>query len=153
MEPKIHRSVQINVGFWDIAFDCHLVIFPGIWYIFKMNQCIGACLTIFFVLAVFLLGCQSPVQESETIPTAIEGRIYLVGNEPFTELAIQTKGEEVYTLRGHLILELKALQGHWVQLQGAIIKDQQFLYSSKGFLVEDYSHKPLGGEIDEKDTH
>jgi len=118
-----------------------------------MNPCICACLAVFFVLAVSLLGCQSPAQESETTPAAIEGRIYLVGNEPFTELTIQTKEEEVYTLRGHLIPDLKALQGHWVQLQGEIIKDQQFLYSSKGFLVEEYSHKPLGGEIDEKDTH
>ncbi len=118
-----------------------------------MSHCVSACLAVLFGLVVFLLGCQSPAQEGETIPTALIGQLYLVGNEPFTELVLETKQEEVVTLRGQLVSELMALQGQWVKVQGAFIKDQHFSYSSKGFLVEEYSHQPVGGETDEKDTY
>ena len=83
------------------------------------------------------------------IPAIIEGEIYVVGNEPFTELALQTKEGKVYTLRGDSLLELKGLQGQWVKLEGDIIKDQLFLYSPEGFFVKGYTCKSAGGGTDE----
>jgi hypothetical protein len=69
-----------------------------------------------------------------------------VGHEPFTELVLEAKGEEVLTLRGNLVSDLRALQGQRVQVQGTIIHNQDFLYSSKGLLVETYNQQPLGGD-------
>ena len=106
----------------------------------------------YLILVLLLFGCQQPARTNEITATSIEGTIYLVGNEPFTELAIETKEEDVYTLRGRLVTELKGLQGQRVTLQGKVIKGEDFLYSQKGFLVEGYDHKPVGGEIDEKNT-
>ena len=106
-------------------------------------------LTINFLLTVFLIGCQHPVPKNEAVYTTIKGKIYVVGNEPFTELAIQTENEKTYTLRGDLVLELKSMQGQWVKLKGEIIRDRRFLYSSEGFLVEQYEPETIKGGIDE----
>jgi len=101
----------------------------------------------YFCAAFFCFSCLQAAQANDITTPGIEGLIYVVGNEPFTELAIETKEGEVYTLRGDSIAKLKDLQGQWVKLRGTIIEDEHFLYSSKGFLVEKYSCAlPRGGD-------
>ena len=108
---------------------------------------------IYFCLALFPFACLQSAQANDISAPVIEGMLYLVGNEPFTELAIETKEGEVFTLRGHSVAELKGLQGQWVKLQGKIIEDEHFLYSSKGFLVKGCSHRLPGGGANETDAH
>jgi len=100
---------------------------------------------IYFCLALLLFTCLQSVQANGIGSPVIEGRLYLVGNEPFTELAIETEAGEVYALRGHLVNELKNLQGQWMKLGGRIITGQHFSYTSQGFLVETYG-RILPGE-------
>jgi uncharacterized protein YcfL len=73
---------------------------------------------IFTTLAAFLLGngCSS---HKETIRGTIQGTIFVVGNEPFTALAVEVSQERMYRIassadiRQHLL----ALQGKKVELQ------------------------------------
>jgi hypothetical protein len=104
----------------------------------------------YFFFFFSFIGCYYPEQKNEPIITIIEGKVYVVGNEPFTELAIQTKDGKVYTLRGNLVFDLRGLQGEWLKLKGKIIKDQHFLYSSEGLFVIEYKRTTLNGDTGEK---
>ena len=64
--------------------------------------------------------------KNESIITVIEVKVYVVANEPFTELAIKAKDRKVYPLSGDLVSELRGLQGEWLKLKGKIIKGQPF---------------------------
>lgn len=61
----------------------------------------------------------------------------MTGNEPFTQLALETRGREVYLLRGPLTPQLRTMQGQWVRVRGSLLSDQPPLPSSKEFLVEE----------------
>lgn len=94
-------------------------------------------LVLCFVLLTFLSGCRHSDPPKPLAPATLEGRVYVTGNEPFTEVALETKAREVYILRGDLTVKLGTMQGQWVRLRGSMISDQSFLYSAKGFSVEE----------------
>ncbi|MFH0811934.1 MAG: hypothetical protein V2A69_03730 [Pseudomonadota bacterium] len=102
-----------------------------------MKTLLSYFLTLYVVLG-FFIGCQHPAKKTDVHSMFLEGKVYVVGNEPFIELALQTGEGKVYTLRGGLVSELKGLQGQWVRITGEVIASQHFLYSFEGFLVEEY---------------
>ncbi len=50
----------------------------------------------------------------------VTGRIYVMGNEPFTEVAIKTDGGKVYALTGEYDKAFRSLQGKRVTVQGRL---------------------------------
>lgn len=46
------------------------------------------------------------------------GRVYVMGNEPFTQVAIQLDNGKVYALVGEYDKELRALQGKRLSVKG-----------------------------------
>ncbi len=69
-------------------------------------------------LVALLSAC---VQDSGIPDTGIEvrGRIYVTGNEPFTELAIETE-DGSYCLTGPLAEELQQMQGQTLTIRGEL---------------------------------
>ncbi len=51
-------------------------------------------------------------------PIQVTGRIYVMGNEPFTRVAIQTDDGRVFALSGEHAGELRRLQGKRVLVEG-----------------------------------
>jgi hypothetical protein len=50
----------------------------------------------------------------------VTGRIYVMGNEPFTQVAIQLDDGKVYALTGEYDKELRSLQGKRVTVKGRL---------------------------------
>jgi len=50
----------------------------------------------------------------------VTGRIYVMGNEPFTQVAIQLDDGKVYALIGEYDKDLRALQGKRVTVSGKL---------------------------------
>ena len=50
----------------------------------------------------------------------VTGRIYVMGNEPFTEVAIQLDNGKVYTLIGEYDKAFRSLQGKRVTVRGRL---------------------------------
>lgn len=51
----------------------------------------------------------------------VTGRVYVMGNEPFTQVAIQLDDGKVYALTGEYDKELRSLQGKRVTVKGRLI--------------------------------
>jgi len=52
----------------------------------------------------------------------VRGRIYITGNEPFTEVALESQDGKVYILKGWGVNELRGLQGRIVEVEGRLMK-------------------------------
>ena len=50
----------------------------------------------------------------------VVGRIYIVGNEPFTEVAIETKDGKTYVIVGEVADSLRNMQGEVVEIKGRL---------------------------------
>jgi len=50
----------------------------------------------------------------------VTGRIYVMGNEPFTQVAIQLDDGKVYALTGEYDKELRSLQGKRLTVKGKL---------------------------------
>ena len=50
----------------------------------------------------------------------VTGRIYVMGNEPFTQVAIQLNNGKVYALTGEYDKELRTLQGKRLTVKGKL---------------------------------
>jgi hypothetical protein len=50
----------------------------------------------------------------------VTGRIYVMGNEPFTQVAIQLDDGKVYALTGEYDKDLRALQGKRLTIKGKL---------------------------------
>ena len=76
-----------------------------------------------FLLALVAL-LSACVQDSEIPDTGIEvrGRIYVTGNEPFTQLAIETEGGN-YCLIGPLAEEIQQMQGQTLTTRGELVDE------------------------------
>ncbi|MBP1714172.1 MAG: hypothetical protein H6Q42_2375, partial [Deltaproteobacteria bacterium] len=48
----------------------------------------------------------------------VTGKVYLMGNEPFTQVAIETRDGQVYVLLGEQTKALRLLQGRRVSVVG-----------------------------------
>jgi hypothetical protein len=64
------------------------------------------------------LGAGSLKMEKDEIQVA--GRIYVMGNEPFTQVAIQLDNGKVYALTGEYDKELRTLQGKRLTVKGKL---------------------------------
>ena len=76
-----------------------------------------------FLLALVAL-LSACVQDSEIPDTGIEvrGRIYVTGNEPFTQLAVETP-EGSYCLIGPLAEEIQQMQGQTLTIRGELVDE------------------------------
>jgi hypothetical protein len=72
------------------------------------------CLIIFILFAA--LGAGTLKQGSGEME--VTGKVYIMGNEPFTQVAIETKDGEVYVLLGEQAKDLRRLQGRRVSVVG-----------------------------------
>jgi hypothetical protein len=108
-----------------------------LWYIERTMKPFVFFLVLLLGAPAFSSGCRHPDPKNSLAPLTLEGRVYVTGNEPFTELALETKVGEVYILGGDLTAKLRTMQGQWVRLRGTTISDRSFLYSSKGLSVEE----------------
>jgi hypothetical protein len=73
-----------------------------------------------FILLVFIgaatLGAGSMKKGSDEMEFI--GKLYLMGNEPFTHVALKTEDGQVYALVGEPAKELRRLQGRRVKVMG-----------------------------------
>jgi hypothetical protein len=72
----------------------------------------------FFLSLAGTIGAGSMKVEREEIQ--ITGRVYVMGNEPFTQVAIQMDDGKVYALTGGYDKELRSLQGKRVAINGKL---------------------------------
>jgi len=71
-------------------------------------------------------------KEIETVreSVTITGRIAVIGNEPFTRLALITEDNQVYELEGEKVEELRALQGETIQVTARLLEERGY-YAQK----------------------
>lgn len=80
-------------------------------------------LAVFIIVSFAMLaGCTQYAYGCRGDNTTITGTIRLVGNEPFTELVIETDDKELYEIVGELKKELSQKQGVRVVVRGKIVK-------------------------------
>jgi len=65
-----------------------------------------------------IIGAGSMKGEKEEIQAT--GRIYVMGNEPFTEVAIQVDDGKIYALTGEYDKQLRRLQGKRLSVVGKL---------------------------------
>jgi hypothetical protein len=73
-------------------------------------------LILFASIFTATLGAGSLKKGSEEME--VTGKVYVMGNEPFTHVAIETKDGQVYVLLGEQANELRRLQGRSVSVLG-----------------------------------
>jgi len=96
--------------------------------------------TLAAILLVGIVSCAPPLEggvPEETVTkeiiresVTITGRIAVIGNEPFTKLALITEDNQVYELEGDKVEELKALQGETIQVTARLL-DERGDYAEK----------------------
>ena len=80
--------------------------------------------TALLVCALLLTGCSlggtptPPPPPAGTGSLTVTGRVVVIGNEPFTALAISTADNVTYELTGDKAGELRALQGVTIEVTG-----------------------------------
>jgi len=69
---------------------------------------------VLFLCVFFLtgIGCKDVID--------VVGRIYIVGNEPFTEVAIETEDGETYAIVGEVADSLRKMQGELIEIKGKL---------------------------------
>ena len=72
----------------------------------------------FFLALLGTIGAGSMKAGREEIE--VTGRIYVMGNEPFTQVAIQLDDGKIYALSGGYDKELRSLQGKRVAVNGKL---------------------------------
>lgn len=73
-----------------------------------------SCLILSIVLGT--LGAGSLKKGSGEVE--VTGKVYIMGNEPFTQVAIETENGQIYVLLGEQAEELRRLQGRRVSVLG-----------------------------------
>ena len=71
-----------------------------------------------FLVLMGTLGAGSLKMKKDEVQVA--GRVYVMGNEPFTQVAIQLDDGKVYALTGEYDKELRSLQGKRVTIKGRL---------------------------------
>jgi len=81
---------------------------------------------IWFILLAFIgaatLGAGSMKKGSDEME--VIGKVYLMGNEPFTYVALKTDDGQVYALVGEHEKELRRLQGRRVKVAGKLSEEK-----------------------------
>jgi len=71
-------------------------------------------------LLLILLGTLGAGSMKDKEEIQVTGRIYVMGNEPFTQVAIQQDDGKVYALTGEYDREFRRLQGKRVTVKGKL---------------------------------
>lgn len=71
-------------------------------------------------LLLILLGTIGAGSMKDKEEIQVSGRIYVMGNEPFTQVAIQQDDGKVYALTGEYDREFRRLQGKRVTVKGKL---------------------------------
>lgn len=87
-------------------------------------------LTVLLMCMVTIIG----VNCKDTIE--VVGRIYIVGNEPFTEVAIETEDGKAYVIVGEIADSLRKMQGKLVEVKGKLKKRAS--YTKQSIYVLEY---------------
>ena len=74
------------------------------------------CVAVLLFIFLATLGAGSMKQKKEEVELA--GKVYLMGNEPFTQVGLKTDDGEAYVLQGEHEKELRALQGKRLSVKG-----------------------------------
>lgn len=71
-------------------------------------------LIVLFMCMFFLIGigCKDAIN--------VVGRIYIVGNEPLTEVAIETEDGKTYAIVGEVADSLKKMQDELIEIKGKL---------------------------------
>jgi hypothetical protein len=80
---------------------------------------------VFFSFILVFIACATlPIgsAQMEKKSFGVSGRIYVMGNEPFTRVAIQADDGRVFALSGKNAGELRALQGRRLSVEGALME-------------------------------
>jgi len=73
---------------------------------------------VLFLILLGNLGAGSMKVDKEEIQ--VTGRIYVMGNEPFTQVAMELDGGKVYALVGEHEKKLRSLQGKRLTIKGTL---------------------------------
>ena len=73
---------------------------------------------VLFMVLLANLGAGSMKVDKEEIQ--VTGRIYVMGNEPFTQVAMELDGGKVYALVGEHKKKLRSLQGKRLTIKGTL---------------------------------
>lgn len=60
----------------------------------------------------------------KTEQVVVSGRVYIMGNEPFTEVAIEAEGGKVYVLHGEKADGIRKLQERIIEIKGSLLPRQ-----------------------------
>ncbi len=82
--------------------------------------------------------------------SSLVGKLYVVGNVPFTKLVCETDSKEKYVLEGSLLDELSNLQGATVKVEGNLTGKTSD-YGMPLFKVEKYQLLFVGNEGNQKE--
>ena len=66
----------------------------------------------------------------------VVGRIYIVGNEPFTEVAIEVENGKTYIIVGEVADSLRKMQGEIVEIKGKLKGETS--YTKQSIYVVEY---------------
>ncbi len=82
-------------------------------------------------------------------PIQVTGRIYVMGNEPFTRVAIQADDGRVFALAGEHARELRALQGKRMLVEGQLraeeVRGAKEIEVGSYKIIDDGKDKKRGG--------
>lgn len=85
------------------------------------------------LLFVFLFAFFSTYSACSGKKISVEGKVVLVGNEPFTRLILENKdGTYILESNNSLQEKLLAAQNKKIRVQGKFVKDSQEMIGSKG---------------------
>lgn len=96
----------------------------------------------FCLLMAALVGCQMG-QGATPTPMAeatLTGKVSIIGNEPFTAVALTAQDGTVYELTGAKAEELRALQGFQVEVKGRLTGHGR--YAAQALEVRIYQRLP-----------
>ena len=94
------------------------------------------------LLGMVLAGCQ-PGQGASPTPgsrVTVAGKVTIIGNEPFTAVALTTPENVVYELTGARAEELRPLQGTAMEVEGILVGRGR--YAAQAVEVRGYRRLP-----------
>jgi hypothetical protein len=63
----------------------------------SLLPCLGAWVFFLYVLFMYPTGCSTSELSNDTMRTVV-GRVQVIGNEPFTKIAVEMENKQVYIL-------------------------------------------------------
>lgn len=83
---------------------------------------VGAWFTVILFVLLGTLGAGSMKSKSDSVEAA--GKVYVMGNEPLTQVALKADDGKVYVLRGEHENQLRSLQGKRLSIKGKTVPEK-----------------------------